>query len=418
MTVELPRRLGLGGALLLSFNGAIGAALFALPATLALQLGDFSPWLFPLAGLVCLLIALPYASASAAFPVNGGPVAAGADFGRFAGFQLGWLYYISRAAAFAANLNVLVDYGARWAGLDLPPFLRALAMVVVVAALALANIASVRGAVRLLAGLTVLKTLPVLLVTGLLFGTLPLPATPSPPELNAVEASLLLAFYAFIGFENSVVTAGETRQAERNVPRALIGTILVVAALYFLVQLAFVAADPAIAPGEEKAPLLALGRQALGGLGATLITLAAVASLLGNLHSNLAATPRVTHALAVRGDLPAWFGRLSASATPAASIAFMAAFVAALAVSGGFVWLAVISTLSRMIVYAATIAAGQKARGSDLLQRGLGIAGILLCALIATQADRLAWLTLLALAAGGALLFVLATRAQQRLQRG
>ena len=72
----------------------------------------------------------------------------------------------------------------------------------------------------------------------------------------------------------------------------------------------------------------------------------------------MAATPRVTYAMAERGELPAWLGKVHrAFATPVSSILFFAALVAALAVSGSFVWLAVISTLARMIVYAATIIA-------------------------------------------------------------
>ena len=64
----LPRKVGAGGAALLSFNGAVGAAVFALPATLN---GDVGPWaalLFPAAALVMLLTAMPAASASAAMP--------------------------------------------------------------------------------------------------------------------------------------------------------------------------------------------------------------------------------------------------------------------------------------------------------------------------------------------------------------
>jgi APA family basic amino acid/polyamine antiporter len=48
-------------------------------------------------------------------PGEGGPAVYGSAFGRFAGFELGWTYYIARMAAFAANVHVLVDYLLRWA---------------------------------------------------------------------------------------------------------------------------------------------------------------------------------------------------------------------------------------------------------------------------------------------------------------
>ena len=111
---RLARQIGLGGALLLSFNGVVGSGIFALPASLAERLGAFSPYIFPIAGLLILVIAIPYARAASAFEHNGGPAAHGAAFGRLAGFQLGWIYYISRAAAFAANSTVLASYAARW----------------------------------------------------------------------------------------------------------------------------------------------------------------------------------------------------------------------------------------------------------------------------------------------------------------
>lgn len=89
---NLKRDIGPAGAILLAFNGVVGGAIFALPAVLAQDFGSFSPWLFPLTGLGFLLIGIPFARSAAQFPDNGGPALYGAVFGRFAGFQLGWLY--------------------------------------------------------------------------------------------------------------------------------------------------------------------------------------------------------------------------------------------------------------------------------------------------------------------------------------
>ena len=183
--------------------------------------------------------------------------------------------------------------------------------------------------------------------------------------------------------------------------------------LYFMVQLAFVSALPGGA-GDEKAPLIDLGAWLAGPFGAAALTLAALASLAGSLHGIMTSTPRVSHALAARGDLPAWFGRVQPRfETPANSILFFAVFAGALAISGSFVWLAVVSTLARMIVYAVTIAALPRAvgRGSLTLPHWLiGGLGILVCAWAASQADARAWATLAALSAVGLLLYALAAR--------
>jgi hypothetical protein len=56
----LKRDIGFWGSSFLSFNGLVGAGIFALPATLYTQFGTFSPWLFPLFGALALLVALPF----------------------------------------------------------------------------------------------------------------------------------------------------------------------------------------------------------------------------------------------------------------------------------------------------------------------------------------------------------------------
>ena len=410
---RLERTIGLGGSALLSFNGAVGAAIFALPATLAADFGAFSPWLFPLVALGALLVIVPFARSAAAFPDSGGPATYGRVFGRFAGFELGWIYYISRAAAFAANANVLIAYLARWIPALEQGLLRAATIVAVCAGLALANIVGVRKALGLLAGLTLLKTLPLVAAAiAALVLYAPIPAPGAPPPLSQFETGALLVFYAFVGFENLVVPAGETKQPGRTLPRAIFVTIAATTLLYFLVQLAFVTMFPA-GGADSDAPLIDLGRRLAGPAGAAILLFAAVASLGGNLHGIMTSVPRLTYAMGERGDLPAWFASVSARfSTPANSIAFLALVTATLAISGSFVWLAVVSTLARMFVYAVTIAALPRAPNRprmNALHWAGGALGIALCAWAAAQADRNAWATLGALAAVGLLLFVIAT---------
>lgn len=410
---QLPRRIGLIGAVALAFNGAVAASVFALPATLAADFGNFSPWLFPIVGLATLLIIIPFTWSVAAFPESGGPAAYGRVFGRFAGFEAGWIYYIARATAFAANANVLTAYLARWfAGADEGAF-RISLLLAATALFAAINIAGVRKSIGVLTGLSVLKSVPLFAAAiAAIALTFPWP-TPRPvPTLTEFEAGLLIVFYAFVGFESAVIPAGEIKDPSKNLPRAILITIGVTTLLYFLVQLAFVSA---LSGGgtDEKAPLIDLGAWLAGPVGAATLTLAAVASLAGSLHGIMTSTPRVTYALGLRGDVPAWFARVQPKfETPANSIVFFAMFAGTLAVSGSFVWLAVISTLARMIVYSVTIAALPKAPGRRHLGPAhyiVGALGILVCVWAASQADAKAWLTLGALAGGGLILFILAS---------
>lgn len=411
---KLERRIGLAGAVLLSFNGVLGGGIFAMPALLAADFGSFSPWLFPLVAFGSLLIIVPFARSAGAFPQSGGPAAYGAVFGRFVGFELGWVYYIARTAAFAANANVLTAYVARWwTGAD-QGLGRAALLLGVCALLAAVNIAGVKRALALLGGLTLLKALPLLLAAlAVLALTVPWP-TPGPlPPLGELEAGVLIVFYAFVGFENVVVPAGETRRPGVVLPRAIFVTIALTTLLYFLVQLAFVSALPGGA-SDDKAPLIDLGTWLAGPAGAMLLTLAAIASLSGNLHGIMASTSRVTSALGERGDLPSWFARVHPRfVTPANSIAFLAAFAAALALVGSYVWLAVISVLARLIIYAVTIAALHRAPERGDVPRwlyGMGAAGIALCGWAALQVEWDAWRTLALLALAGAAFYAIAAR--------
>ena len=415
---RLERRIGLGGAVLLSFNGAVGAAIFALPATLAADFGAFSPWLFPLVALGAMLVIWPFARSVAAFPESGGPATYGRVFGRLPGFELGWIYYVARAAAFAANANVLIAYLGRWLPGIEGGLARASALIAVCAGLAIANIVGVKRALQLLAGLTLLKALPLIVAAvAALILFAPIPAPGAPPPLSEFETGALLVFYAFVGFENLVVPAGETRRPGITLPRAILLSIGATTLLYFLVQLAFVTVFPS-GGADADAPLVDLGTRLIGPAGAAVLTLAAVASLAGNLHGIMAAVPRLTSAMGDRGDLPHWFGAVSERfRTPTNSICFLALFTAVLAISGSFVWLAVVSTLARMFVYAVTIASLPRAPERPRISAWhwiSGAVGVAVCAWAAAQADAKAWLTLGALAAAGLLLYAVATQFRVR----
>ncbi|WP_166038512.1 APC family permease [Sphingosinicella sp. YJ22] len=411
----LRRDIGFTGSAFLSFNGVIGASIFALPASLYADFGAFSPWLFPLFGLLVLVVAIPFAKVAGHFSESGGPVAYGAVFGPLASFQLGWIYYVARTTALAANANVFVTYVAAFAPWLKDGLPRALAIVALVALLTFANIVGVKRAIRLLDALTILKATPLLLMA--LWGLTTAGAFEMPtalPALGEVEVAALLVLYAFVGFENSVVPAGETADPKRTIPRALLATIVATAGLYFIVQLAYVSV---MAPGEGgDAPLVEFGRTVAGPLGAAILTAAALFSLGGNLSGNMTATPRATYALARDGLLPGWFGRISPRfSTPANSILFLGVLAAVLAISSSFVWLAVASTLARLVVYSSSIAAlpRLRRRAGEPMRAGvwaLVAAAIAVCLWAALQSQWASWLTLLALVAGGSVLFALARR--------
>jgi amino acid transporter len=417
----LRRDIGFFGSAFLSFNGVVGAGIFALPGTLYEKFGAFSPYLFPLFGLLVLMVALPFARVAGHHRVSGGPVVYAAAFGPVASFQAGWLYYVARSAALAANLTVLVTYlGKLWPPLA-DPIPRGATIVAVVAALVAVNAVGVKRAVRLLDALTLLKAAPLLVVAlaGLVVAGASIDPVEGPPPFTQFEAAALLVLYAFVGFENSVVPAGETADPQRTIPRALVATIVSTAALYFLIQLAFVAV---MEPGEGKeAPLLAFGTALFGAAGGLALTVVAVCSILGNVSGGLTGTTRTTYAMGRDGLLPGWFGRIDARyATPVNSIAFMGALIALLAVSGSFAVLAAVSTLARLIVYSICIASLPKHERPTALVWAMMAAGVAICVWAAIRntnpnyPPEVLWAVLAALAVAGTLLYAAARVAARK----
>jgi APA family basic amino acid/polyamine antiporter len=409
----LRRDIGLTGSAFLAFNGIVGAGIFALPGPLHASFGAFAPWLFPIFGLLALLIAMPFARLAALFLQSGGPVAYTAAFGPVASFQVGWLYYVAKITSIAANANVFATYaGNLWTPLGTVVG-RIAVIVALIGALAFVNVVGVKRAVRALDLLTLLKTLPLvgLALWGLSHAANGLPAPGPVPPLSALEASALVLLYAFVGFENAAVPAEETTNPGRNIPRALLFTIAATALLYFLVQLGYAAVMPS-GPAPE-APLAAYAQALIGPAGATILAVTALVSVAGNLGAGMISTPRVTYAMAVQESLPGWFGRISRSfATPANSILFMALTAILLAVSGSFVWLAVVSTLARLFAYAASIAALPKAKGGTV-NWALAAGGLAVCVWAAAQSKWESWAMLAGFVLAGFLLYALA-----RLQAG
>lgn len=415
---ELKRDIGVIGAAFIALNGIVGAGIFAMPQDLVVAAGAFSPYFILVIGVLMIAVAAVMGELAGYFDRTGGPVVyVSAAFGPFAGFQVGWLYYLARVGAFAANVNVLITYLSAYAPVD-DGAVRISFIVALVVALAAINIAGVKGAIRTLGVVTVLKIAPLIVLAawGLIAfaGAIPAPAPPENP--GALGGVSLVLLYAFVGFEAATLTAGETRDAKRAVPRALIFIVLGMTAFYFLIQLAYVAIMQGRPP--EGAPLAAAAAMLAGPWGAAAITLAAVVSIGGNLFATLLAAPRITFAMAEAGALPSWFGAVhSRFATPANSILAMGVLAGVLAGSGAFAWLAALSSLARLIVYFSCTASLPKHRGDaakqergplDSITRMVApVAAIALCVWAATQAKPEAWLFVGVFALVGAALYIL-----------
>ena len=356
--VGLKREIGKLGFGAIALNGTIGAGIFALPAIAVERAGLFSPWIYVACGVLIMAIVFVFARVASYFRDTGGPVTyATRAFGPFVGFQAGWLLTLSRAAAFAANAHLMVTY-AGWFWPPLSDGSWHLAAVSAVCVLLTAiNMVGVRQGMLAIFALTVLKLLPLLLLVFLgISQTNPEIFTGAEiPRLDSLGETMLIVFYAFVGFESAVIPAGEARNPRRDIPLALVYTILAITVFYFLIQVVTISVAPDI--GGSKTPLTDVALILMGTAGATILTLGAVFSISGNLTSSMLSAPRMLYAMSRLGSLPAWFGAIHPRyQTPANAILFYALFSIALALSGGFVFLAVMSTVVRLMVYVMCIA--------------------------------------------------------------
>ena len=337
-------------------NTIIGAGIFGLPAKVFAQIGSYSLIAFVLCAVIIGLVVFCYAEVASRFSATGGPyLYAKEAFGSAVGFEVGWLYWIVRVATFAANCNLLVTY----LGVFIPGanegWLRISLVTLVVLIIAAVNLIGVRESATVTNIFTVGKLLPLVIFVaiGAFFVA---PANFSfdlVPEYSAFSTAVLLLIYAFVGFEASVVIAGETKDPGRTIPFGLIAGIGIVTVLYIAIQIVAIGTLPTLA-GSER-PLADAAASFLGPFGAAFITVGVLISIFGNLNVGVLSSTRLLFAMAEQRDLPAVLDRTHARfKTPYVSILLTSVVILVLTIQSSFLTAVAIATITRLLVYATT----------------------------------------------------------------
>ena len=340
----------------IAINGIIGAGIFGLPSKVFSLIGPYSIIAFIACALVVALIILCFAEVSSRFDDTGGPyLYAREAYNPAVAFEIGWLIWLARVTAFAANANLLINYlGYFWTSAT-DTFWRASVIVVVVAVLAVINLLGIRQAAIVSNVFTIGKLVPIIIFIGAgLFFLNPQAFTPGPsPGTGAFSQSVLLLVYAFTGFEMATIPAGEVRDPKRNLPRALLIAIVVVAILYILIQIVCVGTLPGLAQSQK--PLADAGTHFLGTAGGAIISAGAIISITGNLNILMLSGSRLPFAMAEQKQLPAFVGSVHRSFfTPYVAILLTAGLMLFLTLKSSFVTALTISTIARLVTYGAT----------------------------------------------------------------
>ena len=356
---RLVRGIGRWSLVAVTINGIIGAGIFGLPSKVFALVGPASIVAFAVCAVVVTLIILCFAEVASRFRATGGPYLYARDaFGPVVGFEIGWMMWLARLTAFAANCNLLISYlGYFWQGAGSGAWRIATIMAIVVL-LTTINIIGVRDAALLSNIFAVGKLIPIILfiAAGLFFINGENFSAPSPINMGSFSESVLLLVYAFTGFEMAVIPAGEVSNPQRNLPVAMLIAIGGVAVIYILIQVVAIGTFPGLAASDR--PLADASNQFLGAAGASIITAGALVSITGNLNVLILAGSRLPFAMAERRELPRWLAFThDRFRTPYAAILFTSAIMLVLTFWSTFASAAKISTITRLIAYGATCGA-------------------------------------------------------------
>lgn len=371
----------------------LGAGIYVLVGEVAGKAGMAAPVAYLVAAAIALFSGLTYAELCARHPVSAGEAAYVDE-----AFSLSWLTVavgwtvIFTGVVSAATLSSgFVGYLAVF--VDLPAFLVITVLVFAMGGLAAWGVSISAGAA---AAITVVEALGLLLVIGLSADALAeLPGrwrefvpAPSAEAWSGIGWASVLAFYAFIGFEDMVNLAEEVRQPERAMPAAIIWSLILSTAFYVLVATLAVLVVPPDELAASHAPLS--DTLASQGHSSVLISVISLFAIVNGALVQIIMAARVLYGMAGRGRAPRIFCRVHRQTrTPIVATATATVIVWAAALGLGLVVLAQLTSLAILAVFAAVNLAairlkrrGPAPEGAPEYPIAVPVAGFGLCLLL------------------------------------
>lgn len=361
---ELERTLGLVGGLAIGVGTMIGAGIFVFPGIAAGRAGPAAAASFAIGAVVALLVALPASELATAMPRSGGAyyfISRG--LGTLAGTVVGlslWFGLVFATAFYLVGfgyyaVDTLAELGvAAGDGLVVP-----LAVVFGVV-FTLLNLTGTENAAKLQNGVVVL--LLSILVSFLSYGgldALGVIGTSSAPERFApfgavpVFTTAALVFTSYLGFVQVATVAGEMRSPGRNLPLAMIGSVVVVGVLYvvtiFVATSAF-GSDRLATLGETA--IVEVGRELLGPAGALAIVLSGLLATMSSANASILGTSRAIYAVSKDALLPRRASRINLRyGTPHVALGLAGGPVVVLTATGQVELLAEVASFLHLVLY-------------------------------------------------------------------
>ncbi|MFC6939666.1 APC family permease [Salinirubellus sp. GCM10025818] len=361
---ELERTLGLSGGLAIGVGTMIGAGIFVFPGLAAGQAGPAAAGSFALGGVVALLVALPTSELATAMPKSGGGYyfisrGLGTLPGAVVGLSL-WFGLVFATAFYLVGfgfyaIDTLAELGITLGGELVIP----IALVFGVGFTVL-NVTGTENAAKLQNGVValLLSILAVVLLWGSL-DALGLIGQPSAPERFMpfgpfpVLTTAALVFTSYLGFAQVATVAGEMKRPGRNLPLAMVGSVLIVGILYvvtvFVATSAF-GSDRLASLGETA--MVDVGRHYLGSAGALAIVFGGLLATMSSANASILSTSRAIYAVSKDALLPRWASRINLKyGTPHVALGMAGGPVLVLVATGRVEVLAEVASFLHLVLY-------------------------------------------------------------------
>ncbi|MES2763499.1 MAG: amino acid permease [Bacteroidota bacterium] len=347
---ELKRTLGLTECIFFGVGSILGAGIYTLIGKVAGQSGNFIWLSFLIASFCALCTAFSYAELSAAFPKAGGEYvyakkAFGKKTGTFLGITISFNGIISGATVaigFAGYFSTLVN---------IPMLIGSLG---IIGLIFLVNISGIRQSSGINIAFTLIEASGLFFMIYAAFPSigeinyLEMPAT----GINGILAASALAFFAYIGFEDIVKLAEETKNPEKTIPKALFISSIIVFSIYTLVAICAVSAIPHAELGKSNSPLADVIGKTYGKTGIIIISIIALFATSNTILSNMLGSSRV---LLTMAQETTFFKRLSYVSpkrkTPIAALVLILIIMLAFALIGKIETIARIATIFIFITF-------------------------------------------------------------------
>ncbi len=365
---ELKKTMGASVAFSMVVGCVIGSGVFFKPQAIYTATGGapgigIISWI--LGGLITLCAGLTVAEIAIVIPKTGGMMVYLEEvFGEKVGYLTGWmqclLFYPGTAAALAVAFgNQLSEI------LGHPDWAVGIAIVDIIVVIFINNIGSkAAGLVQTLA--TIGKVIPLIFIAIFAFikggGTNPI-LTPMVGEglsTGTVLGSVLIAIlFAYEGWINVTPIVGEMKNPGKDLPKAFGGGILIIMAIYLIINVAYLWVLPANQLAQVSSPAVAVAEVIFGPVGGKIIAVGILISVFGALNGFILAGSRVAYTLAVQKIMPGYkiFNKLNKSDVPGNGIILIGALGCLYSLTGQFNLLTDLATFSGWVFYVLTFIA-------------------------------------------------------------